>query len=974
MKHLLYISVLFFTTSFCFAQLDPLLSQDAQSQKQWVDKVYNNMTIRQRIAQLFVVDASSKSSLQEQKQLEKLIDEELIGGVIFMKGTPHKQIKLHNKLQKRSKFPLLVSTDAEWGLSMRLDSTFAYPWNMTLGAVQDPLLVERAARRISKHCQTMGIHMNFAPVVDINTNPSNPIIGNRSFGSDKEKVTEQSIAFMRGMHQQGVLSCAKHFPGHGDTQTDSHKTLPTIGFSRERILDMELYPFKKLFKQGLKSVMIAHLNIPSLTHKEGLPSTLSKEIVTDLLQDQLGFRGLIITDALNMKGVANYKKPGAVDLDAFLAGNDILLMSQDPKAGISLIEKAYQKGLITEERLSRSVHKVLKAKYLVGLSSDNGLVDPSTLNKLHILQDDLLKEQLMESALTVVHNPNGILPIRNLSQKRIAYVHVGTESAYDYTNMLDKYASITQFDIKDSALLTKLHDYNLVIVGYHRSDKHPWKSYKFSSKQLVIIDQIATEHYTVLSIFTRPYTLLQLSDSLIGKLQGIVMAYQNNKEAQQKTAQLLFGAIESKGKLPVDLSPNFPLNTGVFTPKLGRLSYGSPLTVGVNPQKLKLVDTLVQYAIKEGMTPGAQLLVARKGKVIYQKSYGYHTYQKVHKVQDTDIYDVASLTKILATLPLTMELSDKGVVKLDSRLGGLIHSLDDSDKKNITIKQMLSHYARLQSWIPFYLQTLDQETKKPIDTLFSERRTRAFPTKVAPQMYISKKYTDTMFTQIKNSPLREQLKYKYSDLPYYILKEFLEDHYNRNLDELTQQHFYKRLGANHTGYLPLSWTDSFRIPPTEEDDYFRFQQVKAHVHDMGAAMQGGIGGHAGIFSNTNDIAKIMQMYLNGGYYGGDQFISRSTLDAYNTQYYLKDKVRRAVGFDKPQLPNQLGPTCEQCVSSASFGHTGFTGTMAWADPVDEVVYVFLSNRTYPTMSNNALVRNDIRSEIQRLIHESIIRD
>lgn len=950
---------------------NPLATKDVLAQQKWVDSIYDAMTLDEKVGQLFMVRAFSNNTKAHENEVASLINNYKIGGLIFSSGGPVRQAKLNNLYQAISKTPLLIGMDAEWGLSMRLDSTYAFPYNMTLGAIKDNTLVEKAGYYIGEHCKRIGVHFNFAPVVDINTNPKNPIIGNRSFGEDRDNVTEKALAFMKGMQSAGVLANAKHFPGHGDTDMDSHKTLPTIHFDEKRIDSVELYPYKQLINKGLSSVMVAHLNVPSLESRSGFPSSLSKHIVSDILKDQLQFKGLIFTDALEMKGVSNFSKPGDIDLAAFMAGNDVLLISEDVPKAIEKIIEAYNKKEITEERLAHSVKKILMAKYKVGLKKYEPIGTVNLVKDLNRLKDDLLYEQLLENAVTVTRNENSILPLRHLETKKIAYVNFGDDDGSAFFEELKKYTKVHQVKAdKLDELITKLQNYNTVIVGLHKSNENPWKSYKFSDQELVWLYEIARTNNVILDVFTSPYALIDLNS--IENLKGVVVSYQNSEISQQKSAQILFGALQAKGSLPVSTGDNFKVGEGIIYNAIQSLSYGLPESVGMSSEKLLKLDSIANYAVNNKMTPGIQLLVARKGKVIYNKNFGKHTYDGEEKVEFEDIYDVASLTKILATLPLLMELEEKGVVSLDTKLSKMLPEYKESNKKDITIKQMLSHYARLKPWVPFYVATLDSVTKKPDAKYYRRKASPNFSIKVDEDMYLRHDYPDTIQKLIKDSDLLSRQRYRYSDLPYYILKKYIEKHYNKPLDELVQEHFYQSLGANYTTYNPSSKFSDKQIVPTEIDDYYRYQEVHGYVHDMGAAMQGGVGGHAGIFSNANDVAKIMQMYLQKGYYGGKRYFKTETIDAFNTCYYCKDDNRRGVGFDKPQLGEE-GPTCG-CVSMTSFGHSGFTGTYAWADPEAEIVYIFLANRTYPTAGVNTLLRENIRTEIQRYIYEAIIED
>ena len=951
-----------------FAQQNPLITKDAIQQKMWVDSIYNQMNLQEKIGQLFMVDVFSNQSQKETEKIKDLIKEQYIGGILFSKGGPMQQAKLNNEFQELSKVPLLIGMDAEWGLAMRLDSTYALPWNMTLGAIPNLKLIEKAGAAISRHSNRLGVHINFAPDVDVNTNPKNPIIGNRSFGEDRDEVSKRAIAFMNGMQSEGALTCAKHFPGHGDTQTDSHKTLPTISFSKERIDSIELYPFRQIIEKGVNSVMVAHLDVPALDPEKDVPSSLSKPIVTELLQKKMNFKGLIFTDALNMKGASNFKNPGEIDLAAFLAGNDVLTMSEDvPKASVKIFE-AYNDGRISEERLAYSVKKILLAKYQAGLSHYRAVDTTNLISDLNTVNDKALYEELIENAITVIKNDSGILPIKDLETKKIAYVNFGDSDSAPFLHQLSRYTKVDWVKAPNlEELLEKLKAYNLVIIGFHKSDASPWARYKFSEDEQQFIQEIARNNHTILDVFTRPYALMDLKST--SNLEGIVMSYQNSEASQQKSAQIIFGALEAKGKLPVSLGDNFPAGTGYQTKNLQRLAYGMPQSVNMNYEKLQKIDSLITLALDSKMTPGLQVIVARHGKVIYERNAGYHTYDKMLPVTDTSVYDLASLTKILASLPLIMQLEEKNVISFDSKLGDLIPFFKGSNKANIRLQDMLMHYARLKPWLPFYVGTLDKQTKMPSVNYYRDQKREGFSLRVAENMFIRDNIRDTILAEIRDSKLESKLEYKYSDLPFYMMKYYLEGYFKTSLSYVTQERIYEPLGANFTTYLPLDKFSPDQIVPTENDKLWRRQLVHGYVHDQGAAMQGGIGGHAGLFSTANDVAKIMQMYLNNGYYGGKRFIEAQTIEKFNTCYYCDQNVRRGVGFDKPQL-GRSGPTCG-CVSLSSFGHSGFTGTFAWVDPETEILYVFLSNRVHPDVNNRKLISSDIRSKIQEVIYESI---
>ncbi len=970
-KNFLLLISLFFTILLPAQQPDPLEKLDNYGQTIWVDSILNSMTLDQKIGQLFMVQAYSNRDEKHKVAIDRMIKKYQVGGLIFMQGTPQKQAALTNHYQSISKIPLLVAIDAEWGLDMRLKNTYRFPWNMTLGAIQDNQLIEAFGKQVGKHCKRIGVNYNFAPVVDININPKNPIIGNRSFGGDRENVAAKAIAFTKGMQSESVLASAKHFPGHGDTDADSHKTLPSIPFSKERLDSIELYPYKKLFEAGIASVMVAHLSVPSLEPDETVPSSLSKNIVTNLLKNELGFEGLVITDALDMKGSANYATPSDVNVAAFMAGSDILLIPHEVPQTILKIKKALEEGTITEAQLNLSVRKILKAKYWVGLQHYKPVDLKNIQQDLNSVENDALHRKLVENSITVLKNDGGDLPIKNLFGNKIAYVKLGDADNKTFINRLNDYTQVDVISGKTlDVIIDKLQPYSCVVIGYHKSNATPWKKMAFANQELVWLQEIARKKCVILDIFASPYSLLDIKT--FTNIESVIVSYQNSDIAQDISAQLIFGALSAKGKMPVDISDTFVKGYGLETTDLKRLSYGLPEEVGMSSEKLNKIDSVANSVIKEKMAPGMQVLVARHGKVIFRKSYGYHTYDKKQKVKKDDIYDLASLTKILGALPMIMKAEEEGKFTIEDKLGDLMPILKNSNKDTITVKEALSHYAKIKSWIPFYLETIDSITKKPLPKFYRQKRSKKFNIKVAEKLYLRTDYTDTIFKRIADVDQYKRLRYRYSGLPFYLFKDYLEKQYKTPLNILDDQLFFKPLGANTMTYKPLEKFSKYRIVPTEKDNYFRHQLLQGDVHDMGAAMLDGVSGNAGLFADANDVAKMMQLYLQGGFYGGKRYLKNKTLQKFNHRYFEKDSVRRGLGFDKPQFNGEAKASCG-CVSAKSFGHSGFTGTYAWADPETELVYVFLSNRVYPTMSNNKLGKKNIRTDVQLLIQEAIIK-
>jgi len=717
--------------------------------------------------------------------------------------------------------------------------------------------------------------------------------------------------------------------------------------------------------------MTAHLSIPSLESNTELPTSLSTNVVTNLLQNKLGFKGLVITDGLNMKGAANYATSAEINLAAIIAGNDILLIPHDIPKTVALIKKSIENKVLTENRINVSVIKILKAKYWAGLHQYKPIQLENLQQDLNAVSDELLHRKLIKNSLTILKSEESVLPIKSLSNKKIAYVKLGDAKGNSFVKMLKNYTRVDVVSDKNlDRLLQKLNKYDLVIIGYHKSNKNPWKSYKFTNKELVWLQEISRKNKVILDVFASPYSLLQLKS--FTNIEGVMVSYQNSKLAQEISAQAVFGAISVQGKLPVSIRNEFSEGYGLVKSSLSRLQYTIPAEAGMSSKKLKEIDSIFNTVIiRKKMAPGGQVLVARNGKIIFHKKYGYHTYDKKEKVQLTDLYDLASVTKILGGLPMIMKSEENGLFTIDTKLGKLLPYLKGSNKDTITLKEALSHNGKIVPWIPYYIRTLDSVTKKPLSEYYSTKRTRKFSIKVADELYLKDNYTDTIYKRIAEVPQRERAGYRYSGLLFYLFKKYLKTTYKREMDVLNEQFFYKPLGANTLMYNPLKKFKKSKIVPTEVDDYYRYQTLQGYVHDMGAAMMNGVSGNAGLFSNANDVAKMMQMYLQKGFYGGYRYLKTSTIDMFNKRYYKDENVRRGLGFDKPQLDSVVKATCG-CVSSKSFGHSGFTGTYTWADPESGILYVFLSNRVYPTMKNNALGKSNVRTIIQQIIQDAII--
>jgi len=711
----------FLLISFFSYSQNPLITSDKIEQEVWVDSIYNSLSIDQKIGQLFTIWVATKQGPEKMDEVSSIIKKNHLGGLIFSLGNINDQAKYTNEFQSISKVPLLIGMDAEWGIGMRLDDAFSFPYNMTLGALNDNSLIYRVGKRIGVHAKRIGVHINFAPVTDINTNPNNPIIGSRSFGEDKINVTMKSLSYLKGMQSEGIMGSAKHFPGHGDTSTDSHKTLPIINFSAKRINDVELFPYKQLIKNNLSTVMVAHMEVPSLEKEPKMPSTLSKNIISKLLKKKLKFEGLVITDAMDMKGVVDFNKNQSADVSALLAGNDVLLMPDDLDESTKSIKNAIKDGTITEKRLKYSVKKILMAKYKAGLHKNNKVDLKNIVEDMNSNIDKSLFEEITEKSITLIKNDNDILPLKDVSSK-IAFLEMGDSNSDEFFKMLNHYTKVDKVEYDSKAeLLRTLKPYKTVIVGFHKSNKSPFDPYKFSKTEIETIELLSKNKNVILNVFAKAYALMDVD---MTNVSSVLVSYQNNVTAQNKSAQIIFGALPALGRLPVSINKKYPLHTSIKTETINRLSYGLPNSKNFDLDKLNSIDLVIEDAIEKRMTPGAQLLIAKNGKVVLNKSYGYKTYEKNNLINWDHIYDLASLTKILSSVPLLMNEYESNGINEKSTLSDILPDLDLKDKGSLLLKEMLAHQSGLYPWIPFYKETLDSVSYNPLTSFYSKKKTK----------------------------------------------------------------------------------------------------------------------------------------------------------------------------------------------------------------------------------------------------------
>lgn len=942
----------------------------------WVDSIMNKLTIEQKIGQLFMIQAYSNTKHQQPDDLEKLINEFQVGGVIFMQGGPLAQANICNKLQQASNVPLLVAIDAETGLGFRLDSTLNYPVQMALGAITNDSLIYQMGFEIGEQCRLLGIHMNMAPVCDINVNPANPIINYRSFGEDKLQVARKSWLYASGMQDAGIVATAKHFPGHGDTQADSHYDLPIIGQTRSQLDSLELFPFTYLIDKGISAVMTGHLQVPALEPNGKIPATLSSRIIKNKLKKDLGFKGLVITDAMNMKGVSNLFTSAESSVQALKAGNDMIEIVPRLDRAITAVKLAVTNGELSVEEIDEKCRKILTLKKWLGLDKQKLVKTVNLHQNLNENRYKLTIRLLQEQSMTVLVNQQNTIPLQNLDTLKIASLVIGSDQVMSFQKMLGNYTNVDHFNVSKTpsneeinSLLNQLNPYNLLIIGIQGMGLYPSRRFGISDQQINLIERLKDRN-TVVCFFGNPYAITNFP--ALSNAKSLIVAYQDNQDAQELAAQLIFGATNATGKLPVSLKDQFPINSGIEIKSIKRLKYTLPEEVRISSAYLNSqIDSLAELGIRKKAFPGCQVLVAKEGKIIFSKSYGFFTYEKIVPVQNEDIYDLASVTKITAALPAVMKLYDEKKINLDNPFANYFTEFKNTNKSEMTLRDILTHQARLQSGIPFWLEP--GSANKLRNGIFQDKPTEKYQIRISSGLYVQNDFKNQIIKDICKSPLWEHKEFHYSDLGFSLFPFVTERLTGKSFQEYLNKEFFKPLGAYSIGFKPYERYPIQQIVPTENDLTFRKELLQGFVHDELAALYGGVSGNAGLFSTANDLAKVMQMYLQLGHYGGKQYISQGTISEFTKVQFPLSSNRRALGFDKPnpgiQRTKNKFPAAD--ASPASYGHTGFTGIFTWADPENQLLFIFLSNRVYPTRRNSAIYDLNIRTKMHQAVYDAI---
>ncbi len=912
----------------------------------WVEKTLSQMTLEEKAAQVIFPRISGKyfswDALEFQKALHEVKDLK-VGGIILGTGDVYESAFIINKLQKESKIPLLISSDFERGLAFRIDGTTSFPSNMAVGAANDSLLTYQMGKIISIEGEAIGIQQNYAPVSDVNTNPNNPIINVRSFSDNVNLVKKLSVAVIKGMQDGDMIATAKHFPGHGNTSVDSHRRLPTIPGTKKELFKVELPPFESDIKNGVMSIMVGHLHVPAFESRD-IPATLSKNIVTDLLKKKLGFNGLVVTDAMGMHAITNSYNTDQAVIKALNAGNDVILLPHNTGEAIKAIVDAVKKGEISDKRLNDAVTKILIAKKWAGLDK-NRFVDISKIPfKVATNSHWEIANKLARKSITLVKDENNLIPLS--SDTRIKYASIsildndqaGVEKLFNSTlsQETNNLRTVTVLEnsnrsIYRSALRAAKRSDIILLSVYTKIRAYSGKIGLNRSEPKLVRDILSLKKPVVLLSHGNPYIL-----STFPGAKTYLCNYGENNLSEIALADALFGEIPIQGKLPINIpKTKAKFSTGIELPQSALRPISRFKLVEEN-KNFQGVDSVINAAIRDSAFPGAELLVAQNGVILHFKAYGHYTYNDTSGVISRNtMYDLASLTKVIATTTATMICYDRGLFKLDDKVAKYIPQFGVNGKENVTIRNLLVHDSGLRPDITRKLASFDTVKNKP-------------------QAVLNEIYNDSLV-------YRTGSKMVYSDLNMIVMGKIIEKVTGERLDQFTEKEIFEPLGMSSTMFNPPK-SLIYKIAPTEYDNYWRHRQIRGTVHDETAALLGGVAGHAGLFSDASDLAKLLQMLLQKGVYQGRRFIKASTVNLFIKKQ--SNLSTRALGWDtKSPKRSSAG----HFFSNLSYGHLGFPGTSVWTDPTRKLFVVFLTNRVYPT-------RKDIKIRAVRpVVHDAVIK-
>ena len=974
------------------AQVEPFLlnakPEDKETREVWVDSVYNTLSIKERIGQMFVFTIAPHQNKPTTNLLKRVVQDYGVGGLLFSGGEVINQVRLTNQAQEWAKVPLMVTFDGEWGLSMRLKETPKYPRNMVLGAITSDPLLYAYGKEVGRQLREIGVHVNFAPVGDVNINPKNPVINTRSFGEDPKLVSQKVIAYSKGLESQNVLSVTKHFPGHGDTNVDSHKSLPKLNFTRARLDSIEFYPFTALTQANLSGVMVGHLEVPSLEPTPGLPSSLSHNIVQKILIDSIGFNGLVFTDALAMRGAA---VGNGICLKAIQAGNDMVLTPPQIKRELDLVYAAFKSGELSEQLIEERCKKILRYKHALNIHKQQAIQLSGLTQRINTTEAHQLIKQLELAATTVVKNENSCLPFHR-QVKRVALIH--SDNSSTYSALIEELSAHCNVDVialdpslsvaSRQALIKRIADADRIVVALSGRNLQAYNTY------FTPLEAKAPLSY----LFFTGGQYLSNMERAISKSDVTILAHSLDSHIQKGVADVLLGKRKAEGRLAVGIGTSYPAGSGVTTALAEEAKYLAS-DFGLDVTKLSEIDSIVKQSIVDKAFPGCQIAIMKDGHLVYDNAFGSVVGGDSDKVTTDHLYDLASLSKTTGTLLGVMKLYDTGRLSLTDRISTYLPELKNTDKRNITVQDLLFHESGMPAGLYVYSEIVDPNSHRGAlirvnrtnlhtvrlgnrswanpcfkfqEGLASSIKTDTHRLQIADGLWFDPMISSRILSRIIERPLQNR-RYRYSCLGFILLQQVVERISGESLDVFLDKEFFTPMELSTIKYNPLKYFDKKDIVPSNEDRFFRKTRLQGFVHDETAVLLGGVSGNAGQFSNAKTVAKIYQMILDGGTYRGERYLGESTCDLFKT---TKSKLsRRGLGYDKPNPIKSQSSPCSESTPLETFGHTGFTGTGAWADPVNNIVYVFISNRIYPSIWPNKLSSDDIRERIQEVIYTSL---
>ncbi len=910
------------------------------------EDILSNMSLREKIGQLMYIRAHGDYySVDDPNYLElkKMVEEYHVGGIIFFRGDIYNQALLTNRLQQHARVPLWITQDMEFGAAMRINNTTRITPAMGVAATGNPAWAFEKGRITALEAKAVGVHQVFAPVVDVNNNPNNPVINVRSFSEDPEIVSRFASEFIRGVQSQGVVSTAKHFPGHGDTDTDSHFALPTINHSWDRLNSVELVPFRAAIETGVESVMSAHIAFPAINSEPGRPATLDPKVLDSVLRDSLGFKGIIITDALEMQGIAAHYSPGEALILALEAGADMMLLSPDDYTAINEVEAAVYRGQLPEERIDESVLKLLKWKVDYGLMRRRFVEVNRIPMQVNTRRSQMIADEIARESITLLKNSNDIVPISPDRYPKVSVImvsnHRGGNTGSSFIRAIRNYHPDVNFHNYDSRtsdaeldqMVAAARSSDLIIVGSVIS-QNSGRTERYSASQRRFLNRLTgTGKPLALVSFSSPYVVSELPGA-----QVHMLAWSEGGSQPEAAASALFGASPITATLPITIPNLYQRHSGIHTEKT-ILRRDLPEVAGMSSEALRRVDTIMQEAVRDSVFPGGVVAIARNGIVTYHNSFGYFDYQKKNPVRTNTIYDLASLTKPMATTAAVMMLYDQGKIQLDDPVSKWISEFDSGDRRNVTIKHLLEHTSGLPAFRTYVDQIKD---------------------------------SGRLMQAIKNEPLinppGEQT--VYSDLGFILLGHIVEQISGTGLSQYLNTNLFYPAGMSDTMFNPQRrgrWVVN-RIPPSEIDTVYRNREINADVNDERAYYLGGTAGHAGLFGTAFNVAVFGEILLNGGTYRGREFFKPETVELFTGRH--SENQKRGLGFDFKSLSGFT--TAGQLASDKTYGHLGFTGTSFWIDPENHVSITILTNRTFPYRSNARAI-NRIRADVADAVINAI---